>query len=235
MKEQTLSLVPTSNVTVVPFGIDTGVFSKAESRPLEKGEVVVGTVKTLAPKYGIDILIRAFALAREDLRESKSEEAVRLRLLIVGGGPDETKLKILAEECGVADVSTFSGRVPHEEVPEYLHQMDVYVAVSRSESESFGVAVIEASACGLPVIVSDVGGLPEVVVVDRTGLIVRREDVSATAQAISRLVQDRNLRQRMGLQGRLHVEENYEWTNNVSQMEEVYFTTIELAGRSKRS
>jgi len=106
--------------------------------------------------------------------------------------------------------------------------MDIYVAVSVSESESFGVAIIEASACGLPVIVSDVGGLPEVVVANKTGLIVRREDVSGTAEAIIKLVRDRDLREQMGLNGRLHVQENYEWSKNVSQMEEVYAKVIRM-------
>ena len=156
------------------------------------------------------------------------KDAAKLRLLIVGGGPDETKLKNLARELNIADITTFCGRVSHEEVPKYLNSMDIYVAVSVSESESFGVAIIEASACGLPVIVSDVGGLPEVVVANKTGLIVRREDVSGTAEAIIKLVRDRDLREQMGLNGRLHVQENYEWSKNVSQMEEVYAKVIRM-------
>ncbi len=228
MKDQTLSLFPTPNISVIPFGIDTRKFNKISDQRPDKEEIVVGTVKTLAPKYGIDVLIRAFALARESMIKGNYKDAAKLRLLIVGGGPDETKLKNLARELNIADITTFCGRVPHEEVPKYLNSMDIYVAVSVSESESFGVAIIEASACGLPVIVSDVGGLPEVVVANKTGLIVRREDVSGTAEAIIKLVRDRDLREQMGLNGRLHVQENYEWSKNVSQMEEVYARVIRM-------
>ena len=226
MKDQTLSLFPTPNISVIPFGIDTKKFNKIIDQRTDKEEIVVGTVKTLAPKYGIDILIRAFAAARESMIKGNYKDAAKLRLLIVGGGPDKTKLKNLALELNIADITTFCGRVPHEEVPKYLNSMDIYVAVS--VSESFGVAIIEASACGLPVIVSDVGGLSEVVAANKTGLIVRREDVSGTAEAIIKLVRDRDLREQMGLNGRLHVQENYEWSKNVSQMEEIYAKVISM-------
>ena len=80
------------------------------------------------------------------------------------------------------------GAVPHKDVPRYLNQMDIYVAASRLDSESFGVAVLEASACELPVVVSNAGGLPEVVEDGVTGYIAPKEDVAATATAIGKLI-----------------------------------------------
>jgi len=122
MKDQTLSLFFTPNISVIPFGIDTKKFNKIiDQRTDDKEEIVVGTVKTLAPKYGIDILIRAFAAARESMIKGNYKDAAKLRLLIVGGGPDKTKLKNLALELNIADITTFCGRVSHEEVPKYLN------------------------------------------------------------------------------------------------------------------
>jgi len=88
------------------------------------------------------------------------------------------------------------------------------------------VAVIEAGACGLPVVVSDAGGLPEVVVAGETGLIVPRDDVPALQAALKRLVLDAALRERLGAAGRAHVEREYEWGRCVDLMERCYADTI---------
>ncbi len=220
MAKQTASLCPgIEYISVTPFGIDVNAFQpKPESK--DPKVITIGTVKTLAPKYGIDILIRAFARVREQLARTDSEHAGRLRLLIVGAGPQRLPLETLAGELNVAGVTTFAGGVPHAEVADYLHRLDVYVAVSRFES--FGVAALEASACGLPVVVSNVGGLPEVVVDEETGFVVERESVLATTAAIARLLDAPALRARMGEAGRNHVLAHYDWEKSVDRMEEVY-------------
>jgi glycosyltransferase involved in cell wall biosynthesis len=135
-------------------------------------------------------------------------------------------LQSLAAELGIAERAHFAGAVPHAEVPAWLHRFDLYAAPSRLDSESFGVAVIEAGACGLPVVVSDAGGLPEVVLHERTGLVVPREDVAALQAALTRLVLDASLRARLGACGRTHVAQSYAWPRCVERMEAVYERTI---------
>lgn len=231
MAAQTHRVCPeVENLSITPFGIDTSHFRPAANGQAP-GSFTVGTVKKLAPKYGIDILIHAFAALRHAATENLPGLLPRLRLLIVGGGPDEAKLKELGSKLGVRDITNFTGAVPHSEVPGYLSEMDVYVAVSRLES--FGVAVLEASACGLPVVVSDAGGLPEVVQDGTTGFVVRREDPSATADALLRLVTDEALRRRMGRAGREHVVQNYEWSDSVRLMEDVYARVLKKTHTSK--
>lgn len=206
-------------MSVVPFGIRSDVFCAPEEVP-PSPFITVGTVKALAPVYGVDILIRAFAAARESLAASDPESAARLRLLLVGGGPQRDDLVALASDLGLETTVEFVGTVRHGTVPEYLRRLDVYAAPSRSES--FGVAVLEASACARPVVVSDVGGLPEVVVDGITGLVIPRESVSATADALLKLITDPSLRCRMGEAGRQHALKNYEWSDSVAQMESIY-------------
>lgn len=220
MKEKILSLFNTSKISVVAFGVDTSLFKKIENHCEQNREIVVGTVKTLARQYGIDILIHAFALARENIIKGNCEDGFKMRLMIAGEGPDELKLKNLAQRLQVAKVTTFLRAIPYEDVPKYLNSMDIYVAVSRRES--FGVAAIEAMACGLPVIVSDADGFKETVIDKITGMVVPRENVEATAKAIGQLIMDINLRRKLGSQGRSHVQRNYEWSQNVSKMEEIY-------------
>src|SRR5690606_38202825 len=115
------------------------------------------------------------------LRQRVGGELLRLR--IVGDGPDRRELESRAAPLGNA--VQFVGAVPHDDVQQQLQLIDIYVAASRKES--FGVAVIEASACGLPVVVSDADGLSEVVDDGVTGLVVRGASPLALANAIELL------------------------------------------------
>jgi glycosyltransferase involved in cell wall biosynthesis len=224
MAEEIVLLNPeTRNMTVTPFGVDTQVFSPALSR--KNGEfLTIGTVKTMHEKYGIDILLRAFASALGILSRTKPDVGRRIRLLIVGGGPLLDEMRSLAEDLGIQSVVEFTGYVANKRVPEFLSSMDIFVAMSRMES--FGVAVIEASACSLPVIVSNAGGLPEVVQDGYTGFIVEKEDVSATRDAMIRLIEDQELRSKMGKAGREYVRNNYEWSKCVDIMMDLHHQTL---------
>jgi glycosyltransferase involved in cell wall biosynthesis len=212
MARQVRALLPTvGEVAITPFGIDSGRFAP---QPQAHEGLVIGTVKTLAPKYGIDVLLQAFAR----LSRRWSADPRVLSLQIVGGGPQRAELEALAQALGIGPQVRFIGPVPHADVAGWLNRMDIYVAVSRLDSESFGVAVLEASACALPVVVSDAGGLPEVVVHNETGLVVPREDPASLAQALERLVADADLRRAFGAAGRKRVRQHYEWSHSVDRM-----------------
>jgi glycosyltransferase involved in cell wall biosynthesis len=180
--------------------------------------VVIGTVKTLAPLYGIDVLIQAFAHVCEQLKQDGISKSLKLR--IVGGGPDADMLLDLARRLGISDQVDFVGRVDHAQVPEELKMLDIYVALSRRES--FGVAVVEACACGVPVVVSDVGGLPEVVRDGITGFVVPSEDYVAAAAVLRRLVDNDDLRHQIGRAARAHVERLYDWNQSIQMMIDCY-------------
>ena len=92
--------------------------------------------------------------------------------------------------------------------------------------ESFGVAIIEALACEVPVVATNVGGLPEVVLDGVSGLVVSPKDVDATALAISKLIEDESLRRALGIAGRKFVLQNYEWAENAKRMERVYESVL---------
>jgi glycosyltransferase involved in cell wall biosynthesis len=221
MARRTMTLCPQlSHIHVTPFGIDIGAFRPTmETR--DSSCLTVGTVKTLERGYAVDILLRAFAKAKEQLSDNFPELAHALRLRITGQGSEESNLKKLAASLGIEHITYFQGAVPHASVAAELNRLDIYLAVSRCE-ESFGVAVLEASACAVPVIVSDRGGLPEVVEHERTGIIVPAENVEQTAQAIVRLATNPQLRKEMGEAGRRFVCEKYDWQVSLDIMENVY-------------
>src|SRR5699024_6321216 len=107
--------------------------------------------------------------------------AEKLELRLVGNGPQQEEYQQLSAKLGLGSKVYFVGRVPHQDVPNELAKLDVYVALSRLDSESFGVAIIEAGAARRPVVVSDAGGLPEVTLDGITGLVVPRENPQAAA------------------------------------------------------
>jgi glycosyltransferase involved in cell wall biosynthesis len=203
------------DVNVVAFGIDLERFRQPEpNADSSANHLVIGAIRWLWRIYGIDTLIRTFKLLRE--RDPSRE----LELLIVGDGPEMANLRRLCEELNVQEVVHFAGYVPPEETVKYYHQISIFAALSRLES--FGVAVLEASACGRPIVASNIGGLREVVVPGVTGLLVPPDSPREAAEAIERLIENPTLRSELGLNGRRWVEEKYDWKKNVREMMEVY-------------
>lgn len=235
MADQIARLVPQlrGRVAVTPFGVDTELFAPRHRPGRSAGEFTIGTVKSMAPVYGIDTLIHAFALLRKDADLSVSGASDCLRLLLVGDGPQLGELQALSARLGLSGVVTFVGAVPHEQIPEWLDRLDVYVAASRSES--FGVAVIEASACGVPVVVSNVGGLPEVVEDGKSGFVVTPDDPEVLAARMKQLVLEPSLRQTMGQAGRRLVEERFRWDVCIDRMLDNYESVVREASCARRT
>jgi len=223
MQQRTLQLLAaaplSAPIAVTPFGVELEKFAPKPEASRRQG-FFIGTVKTLSSQYGIDLLLRAFALARLQGLPASA------RLLLVGGGPQEAELKQLSCSLHLETVVDWIGQVSHADVPHWLNQVDLYVALSRRES--FGVAVIEASACARPVLVSDVGGLPEVVKAGDTGFVVPGQDIEAAARQMRWCYEHQELAQAMGQAGRKWVSEAYHWPACLQTMEAVYAETLRL-------
>jgi glycosyltransferase involved in cell wall biosynthesis len=207
------------SVIVTPFGVDTKEFVKLNSNNREKNTITIGTVKRLTNKYGIDTLIRAFSVVKKYLDEQGD---VSVKLLIVGDGSEKQALINLASDLGLATEVEFTGYVPNKLVKNYLNNIDVFVALSRLESESFGVAVVEASAMSIPVVCSHIGGLPDVVKDGETGFLVEVDNVKSAAERILELVLDEDLRNRMGSNGRNFIQSKYSFELNADLLIEVH-------------
>ena len=200
-------------VFITPFGVDVEKF-KPQKQESNKKYFTIGTIKSLEEKYGLEYLIRAFAILKKQLNDKK------IKLEIYGDGSQKEYLKKLSKDFGLSGDIKFFGHIPHNFVPEKFQRFDI--AVFPSLSESFGVAAIEAQACGVPVVVSNVGGLPEVVNNGKTGFVVPPKDSYIIAKKILYLYENKNIREKMGNTARKFVIENYVWENNAKIMSDKY-------------
>lgn len=198
---------PPHRITVIHPLIDPDRFhpdidgSRVISKHGLAGRRILLTVARLDEVKGIDIVMRAMPHVLDAVPDAV--------YLIVGDGPLRERLETLASELGISDHVILAGRVDYwsEELPQYYNACDVFVMTSRGttrrgETESFGMAYVEAGACGKPVIGSRVGGVQEAIRDGVTGLLVDPTDVGDVANAVIRLLTDDLLAREMGRNGR---------------------------------
>jgi phosphatidyl-myo-inositol dimannoside synthase len=200
------------DVRVVPLGTDPGHFRPgidtraARSRyGLESGRWLL-TVARLAAHKGIDTVLRVMSLLRDEYPD--------LRYAVVGSGTRLVQLQALARSLGVSDRVRFLTDVPDEDLPSLYNSAELYLGVSRPVelmTEGFGISLSEASACGIPVIGSSTGGIPDAVRDGETGLLVDPENPAAVAGAVRLLLRDRDLARRLGAAGHEAVKSFYNW------------------------
>ena len=212
-----------AEASVIPFGVDTSLFMpRSEER--SPGPIRIGFAKLkLTEGYGPDVLIEALG---------RLPSGLAFEAVLTGGDGMKPMLEARTATLGLQDRVKFLGPLSHLQVLAMLADLDVFVMPSRREA--WGVAAAEASACGLPVIGTRVGGIPEIVVDDETGILVPPDDVNALAAALARAISDGDLRARLGRGGRHLIEANYAWDKCVDRMEAVYFEVERLARQGTR-
>ena len=215
-------------IYITPFGVDCDNFKKLSNPPQDA--LTIGIVKALEPKYGVEYLLRAFKILKSRLEKEDKTPINGVRLEIYGSGSQLKMLKNLSEELEISECTHFRGSIPNSEVPSAINGMNIFCAPSTLNSESFGVAAVEAMACETPVIVSDADGLNEVTINDITGFVVPKCDYMVLADKLYLLACNPQLCEKMGKSGRQNVLEKYDWKNNVVTMENALIQTANKAG-----
>ena len=206
---------PETEITIVPFGVDVNRF-RPEPERTEKDHFLFGTVKLLSYNYGIDLLIRAFALFKKRWEAEGSKGKVP-RYFICGRGPDRTDFEKLVNDLSLDGDIEISDYIPNEVLPSVINSFDV--SCYASVQESFGVSVVESMACGIPVITTETDGFREVSEEGVTGLFVHSRDEKEFADRMWELYNDDTARKLFGENGRKRVLELYDWQKNVSILE----------------
>ena len=194
-------------------GIDTDHFSPRNSDNLRQSlqlsqKKVIVCVARLVHRKGQDKLIDAMPSILESISNA--------HLLLVGQGPYQQKLVKRVKKLGLEESVTFVGRINYEQLPEYICAGDLFAMPSRSrfgglEVEGLGIAYLEASACGLPVIAGSSGGAPDAVVDGKSGEVVDGTDITAIAKTVVKFLRDPEGSQQMGQFGRNWVVEKWRW------------------------
>ena len=212
MLKQALSIYHHKLTYLTPFGINTDRF-KPKSKSGSRSKLIIGTIKGLEDVYGIDILIEVFNILIK-------KHDVDCELHIVGSGSKLNVYLKLVENYMLQNRVKFLGRFNEEEVIDKLNNIDIFCAFSRSES--FGVAVLEAAAMEIPVVVSDAEGLVEVTEDGINGFVVQNNNIDIAVEKLLLLINNSSLRNEMGLKGREIVMRNYELKNTVNNMINIY-------------
>ncbi|WP_127836460.1 glycosyltransferase family 4 protein [Clostridium prolinivorans] len=198
-------------IEITPFGVDLNLFKNKEK--VKKDYITIGTIKTLESNYGIDYLIKAFAIVKKQIENIKLE--------IAGEGSQREYLENLAKSLNIDKDVTFLGYLSQEEVADRFNNFDIAVFPS-CEIESFGVAAVEAQACGVPVITTNIGGLVEAAKPGYSSIVVEKKSEKSLADAMIKLINDEKLRIEMGKNGRKYVEENYNIQENFKLFDSIY-------------
>jgi teichuronic acid biosynthesis glycosyltransferase TuaC len=215
-----LAGAPAGKMQVIYNGTDLNRFFPSEDATNElrrryriaTDAKLVLSVRSLLFRKGLDVLVRAMSRVLE-------VEPLAL-LLLVGEGPERENLTALRDGLGLQDKVLFAGHVPNAELAPYENACDLFVIPSRQES--FGIAAIEAMACGKPVIGTAVGGLNEIIDDYRTGVLVEPDNIQQLADAIIRVLADKELAASLSRNALRKVEADYSWLNVASRMVDAY-------------
>jgi len=204
------------SVEVIHNGVDIDVFHPAAWDAGLRAEMGAGPEDLLIASVGRLVGWKGIRIILEALADLPGQ----ICFVVVGTGPEEAALRSQATALGVAERVHFAGHVNHADLPRLLAQCDLFVQPSIGE-EAFGISVVEAMACGLPVLASNNGGLPEIVVEGETGSLLPPGDVQCWRNAIAQAAGDRHSSRARGAAGRLRVERNFSWAANAMRHEAI--------------
>ncbi len=225
-------------IEVIPqFGVDPDIFAPrdgggdgSDGKSDGKNAVAtIGYVGRFVKEKGPDLLLRALA----GLSGESHGDTSQWRAEFVGSGPMQNALFALTEQLGLSDRVTFRPWLPSAQLPAIYPTFDALVLPSRSRrnwKEQFGRALIEAMACGVPVIGSTCGEIPHVV--DGAGLVFPEGDVNALRTCLERLIRDADLRRDLAARGREHVLRHYTQKHIAAATAEVYRTVLRAPAQS---
>jgi len=207
-------------IEVIPNGINieevTTILTKYESRiklGLPEEVPIILFFGSLVPYKGPDILLKAFKLVKM--------EFPHVKLIFAGRGQMLPELTAMALEMGLEEDVIFTGFVEDDEKPLYYKSADIFCLPSTTMAESFGIVNLEAMASGIPIVSSNLGGIPDVVKHGENGLLAEPYNVEIVAENLLLLLQDEDIRSKMGENGKQKVK-NYSWDKITTETEQLY-------------
>ncbi|MEO8464159.1 MAG: glycosyltransferase family 4 protein [Gammaproteobacteria bacterium] len=204
---------PNLESIVIGNGIDSDKFPAKPPQP-GSGPVSLITVCRMVPRKGLEYLIDAMTELKKD----------GIVLELVGSGQEQQRVRQLVRERGLEAHVILTGYVPAEKLYTHYHRADVFVLPSLSES--FGQVLLEAMSCGLPIVATSIGGIPETVRDKTNGLLIPPRDPAALVAAVRWLAANRQQRERMGRYNAEQARARYTWSAISRQYESLYYRAV---------
>jgi glycosyltransferase involved in cell wall biosynthesis len=219
MREAMIKLgADSSKIQIIYFGIDTKKFSPGSKNEnlIRKLKIqncpIVTSLRNLEPIYDVETLIKAIPLVLKEIPNVK--------FIIIGEGSQREYLMNLAKSLNVFDTIRFVGQIPNNEVPRYLNLADVYVSTSLSDSTS--VSLLEAMACGLTPIVTDVGENRKILKDGKQDFLIPVKNPKILAKRIIYLLINKEFREKIGRFNRKIIQEKYDYYKEMAKLEKIY-------------
>jgi len=225
--------MPDERIVIFPWGVDLKHFSPLPENyrpedvlyPRSQQVFTLLSVRSWEPLYGVDVIARAFIQAAQELRARGGPE---LRLLLAGTGSQASLLRKIFMQGGVMEQVIFTGQVSYANLPRCYRSADLYLSASHSDGTS--ISLLEAMACGCPVLVSDIPGNRPWVEPGVQGWLFPDGDSTALAQAILRAIELRERLPEMGCAARRLAEERADWPRNFQKLLHAYELALRLGG-----
>jgi glycosyltransferase involved in cell wall biosynthesis len=204
---------PVDHFVQFPWGVDLNQFSPARNNSFRERRgwqenFVILSLRSWEPIYGVDVVAKAFSLAAKEVPD--------LRLILLGNGSQASLIRSIIENEGVSDKVFFGGQVTQKDLPVYYQSSDLYISASQSDGSS--VSLMEAMACGIPPLVSDIPGNREWIIPDHNGWLFPNGDVLNLRDQILNIYKIRNDLQEISLNTRQQAEQKADWTRNFKEL-----------------
>ncbi len=219
--------VPEEKRCMIPNGVTPSVFSAPsqkritelrETLSIPENGLVVFALGRIVLKKGFDVLIQALPHIQEKVQD--------VTVIIGGDGSDLPRLKTLAEEQEVSNIIRFPGTINRSDIPAYFHLCDLFVLPAvfdpKGNVDGCPIVILEAMACGKPVVSSEISGIPIVVKDGETGLLVGEKNVNALATAIISLLENPAKREQFGRAAQQRIQQELTWTKTIEQFISIY-------------
>jgi len=200
---------------VFPWGVDLEHFQPSNLQPSTNAFTIFCN-RSWEPNYGVDVLAKAFARVAGQKPE--------VSLLLLSAGSQGRIIRQILNSGGVIERVTFAGQISQRDLPRYYHMADLYISPSHVDGSS--VSLMEALACGLPCLVSDIRANKEWVFEGHNGWLFPDGDVNALAEKILAILEKRNTLAEIGKNARQVAEERADWKKNFAKLLNAYVQTV---------
>jgi glycosyltransferase involved in cell wall biosynthesis len=216
-------------IKTIPWGADPNIFKPVEYKKSlrekyhwSENELIITALGRMVYKKGFDQLI----LIAKELATTNNP----FRIVIGGSGPLENPLKNMAREQGVLDLVLFPGRIPWNEVPDFLAASDIFVLPSRRDVagnlDGLPTVLLEAMACALPSVANDIGGVNLVIEDHYNGILIEQSDLISLKLSLIELINNDDVRMKIGQNARRSVVNKFNWENISQKIEDLMRSAI---------